>query len=259
MTLRTIIVALLVVAAGFGAAPAAGFVSSGDAQVAAANSSANVSFGASVSSFMQASAADTEGEVDQGMFAASFNDSNESDRPEVVSERIDELEERLETLREERAELLDGTEGGNLTVAERAKAARLNARIGALEESINGTAVAAERAGLNTTRLDELRTNASQLSGPEVAAIATGLVDTEAPEDRGEADERGNETAGNQSDDADANRTDGGADERPGNTSDGSGDDYPDDSGNDGGADGDGSDTGSDGSNGDQADGRNEG
>lgn len=185
------------------------------------NASENASFGIAVASFAQASAAEAQGEVGQEMFEARFNRSNASERADVVHERVDELQATLETLRERRADLLSDD---NVTIADRAEAARLTARIDALQRSINGTEVAAERAGLNVTALDILRNEASTLTGPEIAAIATGLIDAGPPDDRGPPEDGeagpsdGNETDANGTD---GTGSDGGADGRDGNQSSG--------------------------------------
>lgn len=242
MTARPLLVALLVAAVALpvGAVTGAPTV----AQVAdrqqtvqvqtPGNASANASFGTTVASFMQASAAEAQGEVGQGMFQARFNQSSAAERPAVVRERVDELQARLESLRERRAALLNDT---NVTVADRAKAARLTVRIDALQRSINGTARAAERAGLNLTALEMLRKNAGSLSGQEVAAIATGLVDAGPPEVPGKTPDQhsGDRGRGNATDGARGNQS-----QSAGNTTDGSGPGNASDGGGSGGDAGDG-------------------
>lgn len=194
MTNRVAVVLLAVVAALAFAAPAtAGLAvqpeadesarTTGPAAQAGANNTSNASLGAEVSAFMQASAADTEGEVDNGMFAAAFNRSDEGKRAALVTNRTSELRDRLDALRSEREALLD--QEGNLTVAERAKAASLTARIDALDDSIDQTETAAQRVGVDASQLDELRTEARDLAGPEVAAMATDVAARGPPGDRG--------------------------------------------------------------------------
>jgi hypothetical protein len=194
MTNRSALTALLVVAAVVlvtvpaGALPAM----SADASVAAqegdrnASNASNASFGASVSGFMQASAADAEGDVEDGMFTARFNNASAENRKDLVRGRANNLEKRLEQLREQRSELLDRTDG-DLTLAERAKAARLTARINALEASIDTTSVAAERAGVDSARLQQLRSQASELNGSEVSEMAHGLAGVGRDDTRGQS------------------------------------------------------------------------
>lgn len=258
MTYRFTVVLFAVLAALAVAAPAAagplgpvaGTADAGvDAAVAQANASdanaSNASLGASVSAFMQASAAETEGEVDDGMFTAAFNRSGEQSRADLVTGRTNTLADRLEILQNEREELLERE--GNLTVAERARAARLSARIDALQNAINNTEQAAERAGVNAERLGELRENARNLSGPEVAEMATSLVENPgrgpgaAPGNGpGGADADGNVTDGGPPDDAGADRDGNGTDSDGGNGSDDNPGNGPGDNpgrGGDGGAD----------------------
>lgn len=146
-------------------------------------------FGAVVSSFMQTSAADAENEVEDGIFEAKFDRSNASERARLVRQRATQLGDRIAELREERTALLDSE---NVTVRERAQAARLAAQSDGLTESISQTENAAQRAdvALDRTALDELRTEARNLTGPEVADLARGLVDKERPP-RGPPSDRG--------------------------------------------------------------------
>ncbi|PSQ23070.1 hypothetical protein BRD04_03725 [Halobacteriales archaeon QS_9_67_17] len=145
------------------------------------NGTENASMGASISGFMQASAADAEGEVDNEVFRARMDDaSNESQRA-LVAERTETLQAQLERLREQRRAIL--TQEGNLTVADRAKAARLTAEINSLRRGINTTDQAASAAGINEPSLDQLRRNASDLNGSEVSDIAGDIAD---PPRRGE-------------------------------------------------------------------------
>lgn len=186
---------VLVVAAGVAAVvPAGALVSAGfPAQSDTPVNGSNVSLGASVSAFMQASAAETRGAVDNRMFSAAFNRTDDKQaQARLVDARTRALEMRLERLRAERAALLNGSD--DLTVAERAKAVRLAARIEVLQRAINQTDTAASRAGVDNSRLQTLRQNASELSGPEIAALAGGLVDNPGqgpPVTPGPPDERG--------------------------------------------------------------------
>lgn len=214
MTNRSGLTALLVVLAVVLATVPAGALPalSADASIAAqegdrnASNASNASFGASVSGFMQASAADAEGDVEDGMFNARFNGASAENRKDLVRGRANNLEKRLEQLREQRAELLNETDG-EPTTAERAKAARLTARINALEESIDTTSTAADRAGVRVQQLQELRTQASELNGSDVSELARGLAGVgKAPGERGRSDQHrtgsDGEAQGNSSDDS---------------------------------------------------------
>lgn len=165
--------------------------------------------GASVSSFMQASAADAENEVESGMFAAKFERSNASEQARLVRQRTDSIQRRVQELRGEREQILSSE---TVTVAERAKAARLKVRAQGLQRALNQTLTAADRAEVSVDReeVDRIRTDTKELTGPEVAGIATGLAEGKrgerGPPDRSEGEgvgigdgPDGERTPGNQS------------------------------------------------------------
>lgn len=154
------------------------------------NTSDGATFGAQVSSFMQTTDADAETEVEDGMFSARFERSNASERARLVRQRAAEISDRVAELREERASILGGE---NVTVRERAEAARLAAQSRNLADSVNQTADVAIEANveLNRTALEELRTEARNLTGPEVAELARGLVDRDDAPRRGPPEDRG--------------------------------------------------------------------
>jgi hypothetical protein len=144
-----------------------------DGADATAQNSSNASMGAEVSAFMQASASDANASVDEGMFAAEWNQSNAS-ADALVDRRANALESRIAALQNQKERLLAKQDQLN-EVAYTARMSALAARIDALQNAIDSTSARAERAGVNTTRLNELRSNASELAGPEVAAVARNL------------------------------------------------------------------------------------
>ncbi|MFC7175952.1 hypothetical protein [Halosegnis marinus] len=198
MTDRPVVVVVVVALALLGAVAPAVAVPTGDAAgsasgaaQAANNTTNSTGLGASISGFMQTSAASAEGEVDDEVFRGRFANASNETRRALVEQRGDELVERLERLRAQRAELLNGSD--DLTVGERARAARLLTEIRSLRTAINTTDAAAAEVGVNATRLAELRENASELDGPEVAELARGLAGRGPPADRG-PDRDGNTT-----------------------------------------------------------------
>lgn len=220
-------VAVVVASVPAGALPAmATGASASVAQDGGANAS-NASLGASVSGFMQASAADAEGEVEDGMFNARFENATGAERAAIVQSRAGTLEQRVDRLREQRAELLNTTDG-EPSVTDRAKAARLTARIDALEESIDTTSDAADRAGVDLGRLEDLRNNASTLTGPEVSELARGLAGADTGDKRGPPGERGrqpngdDQTVAGNATGADGNTTDDTSDGGPSSSGSGS-------------------------------------
>lgn len=130
---------------------------------------------ASVGTFMQSSAADANSSVEAGMFDAKYESADDEARSAAVVERTNDLEARLETLEAERAALReqrDDIHRGEY----RARMAKLAVEIQSLERSIDRTEQRAEETGVDGERLAELRANASELSGPEVAEIARALA-----------------------------------------------------------------------------------
>lgn len=130
-------------------------------------------FGAEISSFMQASSAQAEGEVDEGMFSAALARTEDpEERRALIERRQERLQQRQARLEERRSSI---TPDDGPDVKDRALAAHVAVGAAQLERSVNGTERAAEAAGVNTTALDEIRSNASELRGPEVAALARNI------------------------------------------------------------------------------------
>lgn len=69
----------------------------------------NASLGGTTAAFMQATQAETAVTVNSALFAAKFNQSNASERPQLIRTRIATLERRLETLKHDQAALRKAT------------------------------------------------------------------------------------------------------------------------------------------------------
>jgi len=186
---------LVAVVAVVAAAPAVGAVGTTEVTTLPENGTANessASLGAQISSFMQASSAEANGSVDDGMWVASFNSTNESDRERVVNGRVASIERRLDRLQDRLEALENARENGTIPeVAYVAQASRLNEQIDALTDSINETDEAARRVGVNDTRLDRLRTEASNMTGHEIARLARNLSVVGPPAGAGPPDDAG--------------------------------------------------------------------
>jgi len=150
--------------------------------------------GAQLTAFTQSSSAAANDSVENGMWRAGFDQSDAGERTNLVRDRAGTLERRLDRLQRQNESLRAEYENGSLPQpAYIARQSRLSARIDGLRTAVNDTDEAATRAGVNDSRLERLRKNASELDGPEVAAIARGLGGGP-PADRGppaEAGERG--------------------------------------------------------------------
>lgn len=139
-----------------------------------------LSLGAEISGFMHASDDATAGAVDEGMFDVTFDAADNETQGAVVENRTHVLEQRLDELEAEYAELND-SDDDLPEIARTARLASLATQIENLERAIDNAEAKAVEVGVDTERLDELRTNASDLAGPEVAAIAQQLAGVTSP------------------------------------------------------------------------------
>lgn len=158
--------------------------------------------GADISSFMQSNVAQTDGAVETGMWSAAFNGTeNRSVRERLVERRTGELRSELAELRDEKAELLAEREDGNISeTAYKARMSRLAGQINALEASINATSSRAQQVGADPEELATLRTDAKNLSGPEVAAVARNVSGVGNGNGNGPPGDAGNGNAGDAGD-----------------------------------------------------------
>jgi prefoldin subunit 5 len=195
----------LVVCAGLVllAAPALGLTDGVLTQEDVDNETTNESdaLGQQISSFAQASAADANATMDMGMWNASVNDSDDAESE--VDGRLSALERRLERL-QNRSDELEAMRD-NETIHEQvyeARASAIQRQIANVESAINHTNETAQRYGVavDADKLERLRSNASNMTGPEVSAIARNLTNAPRgpPADAGPPDHAGpgNETDG---------------------------------------------------------------
>ncbi|WP_247731343.1 hypothetical protein [Halovivax limisalsi] len=135
------------------------------------------SMGEELGTFMHQSTAEASGDVDRGMFEASFDRSE--DKATAVTDRTGDLEATYESIRERMRALENDT-----ALPERAREARLTrlaVELDSLNESIDDVERRATDVGVDTARLQRLRGNASDLTGPEVAAVARNLSGVNPP------------------------------------------------------------------------------
>lgn len=140
-----------------------------------------VSFGTQVASFMQATAAEANSTVEQGMWQAAIDESSEPDA--TIAARAERLRNRLDRLETRSAALSgdgDGPASAGLVYTARASAVRVE--LASLRRSINETAAAARRHGVDDGRLADLRDRVENVSGPEIAAAARNVTDAGPPE-----------------------------------------------------------------------------
>jgi len=178
--------------------------------------------GAMLAGVAEVQEAEVEGEVERRTFGLQVAAANSNaSKASVVANHTRALDQRLADLRERKQELTAARE--NETISEsryRGEMAGLAARISALQSMSNETATAArglpaaalEAHGVNASAIDRLRTDASNLSGPEVVAIARNIAGP--PGNRSAGPPFGNGMGGPPTDvpgSGDANETDDGA------------------------------------------------
>ncbi len=241
------IVAMTVTAIFLGGLPAVGAAAGGpmaqpSSQVTT-DTPANVSPGERLSGVLGAQEAELDGTLQERTFEQGLQRAGENQTQQAaavarqtgyIEQRLRELDQRVQALEQQRS---------NETISEgayQARMTRVEAERASVERIANttnetATGLPAERLrdqGVNATRIMQLQQRASELTGPEVAAIARGIAGTPvgtpgSPGDRPQAGAPDNETmpgpadnttpggpAMNQSpQDPAANTTDGGSDD----------------------------------------------
>ncbi|QIB80099.1 hypothetical protein G3A49_12720 [Haloferax volcanii] len=129
---------------------------------------------------------ETNGELERRSFDARFANANSNaSKAAVVATQVETVRERLTELEQRRDRLEAQRENGTLSEGQyRARLTRTVADIERTRSMLNQTTDAASTVpaqelsarGVETAELDRLRTNASELTGPEVAEIARGIA-----------------------------------------------------------------------------------
>jgi hypothetical protein len=223
-----------------------------------------ISPGERLSGVVAAQQAELDGEMDERTFGVQVaNARTDNETADVVGEKLKEVEQRIDELDQRLEELEAEREAGNITQGQyAAKAAATEAERASLERVVdkaNETAsgLPAEKLaekGINVSAIQTLKNRASNMSGPEVAAVARSIAGNtvgqgidrgNAPDDipgngtRGPPQDAGNDTAGNGSagpDDKGPGAGQNGAageDDEETNTSNGSETENPDSDGSD--------------------------
>lgn len=181
-----------------------------------AGSSQPATMGASISAFMAASVAQTGGSVENGMWVAAYaNASNDTDRRALVEARVGSLNATVAELQAERRALQAAYRNGSINrTTYQAQLAAIVGQLAALGESIEATDQRGRAVGVNTSRLDTLRTQARELGGGAVSAMARNLTGDQAPP--GRADVFGDDRPGPPGDRGSNGERPGQGDGRPG-------------------------------------------
>jgi hypothetical protein len=180
--------ALVLVVVALFVTPAAALSLPGQSAAPAQENAANESVqpGAQMSAVVGVGQAEVDGAVDGRSFGQSIAaaQSNES-KAAVVTERVERLETRLTALQDRRADLQQAVENGSMNRnAYEARTTTLAAQVQQVERQLNHSQrttmalpeQARTAAGLNVTAIQTLRSQASELRGGEVAAIARGMA-----------------------------------------------------------------------------------
>lgn len=181
----TLLIALALVLA-MAAVPFAASAANGAPSADESTANESVAPGEQLAGVIGVQGAEVNSEVSDRTFGMKIAHAQSDEaKADIVGERLTEIEERLAEHESELAELEAEREAGNISegqyraqvatlAAEQASTeratAQANATAGALPEDI-----LTER-GINVTAIQELQANASELSGPETAAIAQSIA-----------------------------------------------------------------------------------
>lgn len=186
LTTLGLLVAPVAMAAAGGSSIAAG--TDGELSSVTNESTQNASMGEEISTFMQTNDVKTSSSVDERMFSAAFEKASPEEQRALIASKtndsaatLEELEAEYETLVEQRDELHPAEYNTRLT--------RLTVQLSALDSSLNVTEQRGEAVGADMSKVRELRANASELTGPEVAERAQQIAGVEPP--RGPPDHAG--------------------------------------------------------------------
>lgn len=142
--------------------------------------------GERLSGAVGAGQAELDGDLEQRSFGIGLAQAaSQGAQADLIADRIDDIEGQLAALEEQKAELDAQLAAGEISEGKHgAQMSKLAAQSTVLEQLSNQSAAAAgqlpedvlEDRGVNTTKLQTLKANASELSGGEVAAIARNIT-----------------------------------------------------------------------------------
>ncbi|MEF8973468.1 MAG: hypothetical protein V5A15_01150, partial [Haloarcula sp.] len=180
-----VLLAVVLVASTLAAVPAATMAQETEAVTEQADESATPP-GAQLAGVVSVQEVELDGEVQSRTFGIRVAQaSTDNAKAAVVADQVNDSEARLTELRQRKQALTEARENGSMSEGEyRAKAAQLHAEtknVQRLAAETNETASrlpaeALEKKGVNAAAVRTLSQRASELSGPEVAAIAQGIA-----------------------------------------------------------------------------------
>lgn len=205
-----VLVTALVVAPVAAAVPSSGPGATFATQETAAQNDSSVAPGEKLSGVVSVQSAEIEGEVAERTYGVRVAQANSNaSKAAVVADTVDDVEGRVDELRQRKATLEAARENGSMSEGEyRAKMATVATKLStarrlanASEDTAQGLpeSVLAEK-GINVTAIQALQDRAGNLTGPEVAKIArsiagkdvgTSMAGNGPPDDAGPPDDGG--------------------------------------------------------------------
>lgn len=185
--LAATVVALAAIAGGVTAAPGPGTVQQIDANDTTANETAP---GARLAGVVGIQQAEVTGDLDNRTFGLRVaNADSDEERAAIIAERQNETQAQVAEQADRLADLRDARANGNISDAEyRARVATVAAQAADAErdaDQLNRTAsdlpeAVRERNNINVSAIEQLRSEARDLGGPETAEIARSIGGTAA-------------------------------------------------------------------------------
>jgi len=180
-----LLVVLVLVMSTLAAVPAATMAQESETVTDQADANATPP-GAQLAGVVSVQGAEIDGEVQSRTFGVRIAQANTDDaKAAVVADQLNDSEARLTALQQRKQALDEARESGSMSEGEyRAKVAQLHAETRNVQRLANETnetasrlpAEALEKKGINAAAIQTLSQRASELSGPEVAAIAQGIA-----------------------------------------------------------------------------------
>jgi len=202
-----LLVVLVLVVSTLAAVPAATMAQETETVTDQADENATAP-GSQLAGVVSVQEAELDGEIQSRTFGVRVAQANTDDaKASVVADQLNDSEKRLADLQQRKRDLNEARENGSMSEGEyRAKVAQLHAETRNVQRLANETnetasrlpAEALEKKGVNAAAIKTLSQRASELSGPEVAAIARGIAGPDvgqqarpaAANDRGDAANR---------------------------------------------------------------------
>lgn len=226
-----VLVAVVLVVGTLAAFPVAGLAAQTDdtetetPQTTNASENASVAPGAQLSGVVGVGEAELEGDVESRAYGIQVAQAKTNEaRADVVADRLNASEKQMDDLEAQKQGLDEARANGSMSEGEySAKVAAVHARTQSVDHITNQTNETAqglpvellEQKGINATAIQTLKDRASDLSGPETAAIARSIAGNnvgqaggpDVADDRGQAPDNASDGVSDDETDAEDNET----------------------------------------------------